>query len=260
MTKITGRRLAALFLIVAAQAAARAAPQAPTADDHRIPEYEASSVFTSKIGPFDRMADFTERWQYGKLLDSRTLLAGAYWRAERHLKLGAFYELGYGERHDDDWVRDPSGLWAWRDTNRRPEHSLVLDATPRAELSFLPGHWVGSLKLRFKRNATADKDVAQIGPELAWFWMNGLTPRATIFLRAEGDLALNFGGKTLWQKWYYLAGLWHATPDISLGPSIALRDETWSTSSSFQSFTGNKSYSVLYRAWVAGFTFVARLR
>jgi hypothetical protein len=206
------------------------------------------------------MYEFTERWQYGRLLPSRDLLVGDYLRVAKNLKIGAFYDLGYGQRHDDDWTRGTAGIWAWNDTNRRPEHSMIFDVSPRAEVPFLPGHWVATARVRFKRNATADQDVLEVEPELAWFWMNGLVPRATVFLRQETDFALNFGERRPWQHWYYLATLWHATPDFSLGPSVALRDEEWSTSASFQSYTGNQSYHVLYRAWVGGFTVVVRLQ
>jgi hypothetical protein len=259
LTKTIARLIPLLFFLAGA---ANAAPQAPTASSHRIPEYEATWVFASKYGAaIDRMAEYTERWQYGRRVPSGALLVGDYLRVERHLKLGAFYELSHGQRHDDDWFRSPAGLWAWRDPSRRPEHSLVLDATPRVELKFLPGHWVGSAKARFKRNFTADKNEVQLMPELAWFWMNGLNPRATVFFRNETDLALNFGKRRTWQRWWYAAALWHWNDDLSFGPNAALRDETWNTSSSFASNAGpTQGYSVLYRAWIAGFTVVARLR
>jgi len=216
----------------------------------------------AKAGPFDPLAEFTERWQYGPLVPFKSLMAGSYYRLERHLKVGAFYRLQYGARHDNDWFRDNERLWAWADTTRRPESVLILDATPRTELRFLPGgNWVGSVKLRFERNFFSAEDVLKVEPELAWFWMNGLDPRATVFLRYETELALNFGERTVWQRWWYAAMLWHARPWLSLGPSIALHDENWSTSSSFSSIAGpGRDYSVLHRAVVAGFSVVARLR
>lgn len=256
MTKTTARLLAALLL----PATAFGAATPPAAPAKRGTEYEASQRIVGKIGRFDPLADAAERWQYGGRSPARSFMTGTYFRVAKNLKVGAFYRLDYGDRHDDDWLRTKDTFWAWRDTTNRPEHVLVLDATPRVQLKFLPGgNWVGSLKLRFERNYFSAQNVMFVEPELAWFWMNGLTPRATIFARQETGFALNFGGAQMWQRWWYLAGLWHAKPWLSLGPSIALKDETWSTSSSFNSFAGKTNgYSVLYRAWVAGFTLVYR--
>ena len=243
-------------------AAGAGALELPAAPNGRISEYEASSRLFGRAGVFEPLADWTQRWQYADLRPFRALTLGSYARVERHFKLGLFYRLQYGARHNDDWLRDGQGLWFWRDAARRLEHVLILDATPRAQLGFLPGGaWVGSIKARFEHNFFNGQDILSLEPELAWFWMNGLEPRATIFLRQQTEFALNFGERNVWQRWWYLAALWHAAPSISMGPSIALRDEVWSTSSSFKSFSGTGAgYQTLFRAWVLGFTLVARLR
>ena len=136
----------------------------------------------------------------------------------------------------------------------------MLDATPRAELP--GGSWVASLKVRLERNFSQRRTILRAQPELAWFWMEGLKPRATVFVRQETDFALDFGETSVWQRWYYLASLWHARPALSLGPSIALREEVWSTSGSYRSVSGPgpAGYQTLYRAWVLGFTAILRLR
>jgi hypothetical protein len=256
-------RLAACASILAVcGASAHAALTAPQAPGGRIPEYELDENLLLHEGPFEPVAEGTQRWQYGLPYPYRSLMLGSYARLQRHLKVGAFYRLQYGARDNDDWVRNAQGGWAWNDTNNRAENVMIFDATPRTELKFLPGgSWVGSVKLRFERNTFNTQDVLRVEPELAWFWMNGLTPRATLFLRQETVFALNFGQSTVWQRWYYIGALWHAKPWLSLGPTAALHDERWTTSGSYEAFNvkSQADYNVLFRAWVAGFTVVAHL-
>lgn len=249
----------AVALLLAAAVRAGATPAAPESGGRR-PEYESAQRLFGRAGPLEPMGEAVERWQYDGLRPYNSLMLGSYARVERHLKLGAFYRLEHGARHDDDFGPDPAKHWRWQETYGRPESSVILDASPRVELPFLPGRtWVASAKLRFEHDFFNGENVLRLAPELAWFWMNGLSPRATIFLRQETALPLNFGETKIWQRWYYLAGLWHARPWLSLGPSVALREEVWSTSEAFRSTLPGHSYQTLYRAWVAGFTAVARL-
>ena len=255
---ITERSVRAALCALACASFAAAAPSpSPEAPHGRPLEYESSQALFGRAGPFEPMARTAERWEYADQQSYKELTLGSYARVERHLKLGIFYRLEYGARHDDDWKKDAPGHWSWRDTTRRPESVLILDATPRTELG---GHWVGSLKVRGEHNLFNGQTSLFVAPELAWFWMDGLTPRATLFLRFETWFPLNFGETTVYERWWYLAGLWHAKPWLSLGPSIALRDETWSTSASFRAANPGADYKVLWRSWVPGFTLVARLR
>lgn len=246
---------------LAAGAGAAATDPIPQFSGGRRPDYEADEILTARTGVLEPLVDASQRWQYKGELPYKDVLVGSYVRAEEHLKLGAFYRLQYGARHNDDWSQaTPSSPWGWRNTTDRPESVLVLDATPRARLPFLPGgNWTGSLKLRYEYNLFDREETLKVEPELAWFWLDGLTPRATVFLRYETDLALNFGDARVWARWWYLAALWHAKPWLSLGPQVALRDETWTTSSPWRASNPGSSYTVLYRSWVPGFTVVARL-
>lgn len=265
MTKTIAERAAAALAVPALLAlslSAAAAPVPPQPPRGRALEYEAAQRLFTRAGPLEPFGEAVERWQFNGQRPYQSLMLGSYARVERHLKLGAFYRLERGARHDDDWIRDAgTTAWRWADTTGRPESSLVLDATPRAALPFLPGRtWTGSVKLRYEHDFFNGESLLRVAPELAWFWMQGLAPRATVFLRHEEAFPLNFGQTTVWQRWTYLAALWHATPGLSLGPSVALRDETWSTSADYRGFKGpDASYRVLYRAWVLGFSVVGRL-
>lgn len=267
MTKTTAdaarRAAAALACAAACAASALAAPPPPTPfAGGRRAEYEASQALFVRTGTFlQPMAEATERWQYEALSPYKEATLGSYARVERRLKLGAFYRLQYGARHDDDWKFDGPGHWSWRDTASRPESVLVLDATPRAELPFLPGGgWVGSLKTRWEHDFFNRQNSLVLAPELAWNWLDGLTPRGTAFLRYETWLPMNFGETSVYERWWYAAVLWHARPWLSLGPELALRDETWSTSDEFRQRNPGADYRVLHRSWVSGLTVVARLR
>lgn len=253
------RAAAALLLLAAARARAANVPQAPRG---RPVEYEASERLMWRAGDvLQPMAEATQRWQYEGRRLYREGMAGTYARVARNLKLGAFYRLQYGARHDDDWTRNPAGRWVWRDATSRPESVLVLDATPRVELPFLPGgRWTGALKVRWERNFFNAQNSLLAAPELAWFWMDGLEPRATVFLRSETWFPLNWGETTVYEQWWYAAALWHAKPWLSLGPQLALRDEVWSTSAPFRVKNPSVGYRTRYRAWIPGFTVVARLR
>lgn len=241
--------------------AAYAADPSPEGPIGRPVEYESTQSLFGRAGIFDPTAQTTERWQYVGQDLYRELTLGSYARVEKHLKLGVFYRLEYGARHDDDWINDAAGNWVWANTTDRPEHVIILDATPRTTLPFLPGEgWTGSVKLRAERNFYSREDSLLVAPELAWFWMDGLDPVATFFFRFEAWFPLNWGQTNTYERWWYLSGLWHATSWLSLGPSIALRDEVWSTSAQYRAANPGVDYKVLYRSWVPGFTLTARFR
>ncbi|MDA3939190.1 MAG: hypothetical protein PF693_07765 [Spirochaetia bacterium] len=51
------------------------------------------------------------------------LQTGAYFRINKNLKIGAFYLLQQGVRHDDDWISLNPG-WEWEDSTNRLEHNI----------------------------------------------------------------------------------------------------------------------------------------
>lgn len=252
MTKTTAR--ASFLLLALAGSSALAAP-APSAPRGRVPEYEASARLMGRAGRLEPLADLTQRWQFEGLRPQRALMLGAYGRAHRNLKLGAFYQVQSGARHDHDWTNDTTGKWFWRPTANRPENILILDATPRASLG---GRFVGSLKVRWERNFFNGQNSLKLEPEVAWFWLEGLRPRATVFLRHGAYIPLNFGNRSFYERSWYLGGLWHPAPAVSVGPSVALRDVVWTTSSAFVTASRGGTYEVLHRSVVWGLTVLVR--
>jgi hypothetical protein len=250
------RIIASLLFLALGVQAAFAAP-VPSAPRGRVAEYEAAARVIGRSGRLEPLVDLTERWQFDGLRPYRALTIGAYGRAHRNLKLGAFYRTQSGARHDDDWTNNGAGVWFWRPTTNRPESVMVLDATPRASLG---ARFVGSLKVRYEHNFFNGQRTLKLEPEVAWFWLDGLTPKATIFLRHGTYIPLNFGSRAYYERWWYLAGLWHPSDAVSVGPSVALRDVIWSTSDAYRAASGGGTYGVLHRSLVWAFTLVLRSR
>lgn len=244
-----------LFLALGVEAAF-AAP-APAVPSGRLPEYEAAARVIGRSGRLEPLVDLTQRWQFDGMRPYRALTLGGYGRAHRNLKLGVFYRTQSGARHDDDWTNNGAGAWFWRPTTNRPESVVVVDATPRADLG---GHFVGSLKVRYEHNFFNGQRSLKLEPEIAWFWLDGLTPKATIFVRHGTYVPLNFGTRSYYERWWYLAGLWHPMDAVSFGPSVALRDVVWTTSDAYRASSGGGTYRVLYRSIMWGLTLVIRAR
>lgn len=250
-------RITASLLLVALGAAAALAAPVPAVPRGRLPEYEASVRVVGRAGALEPLVDLTERWQFERQGPARSLTLGSYGRAHRNLKLGVFYQVQSGARHDDDWIKDGAGTWLWRPTTNRPESIVILDATPRTSLG---GRFVGALKVRYEHNFFNGQRSLKLEPEISWFWLDGLTPKATVFLRHGTYIPLNFGTRSYYERWWYLAGLWHPSPAVSAGPSVALRDTVWTESSAYRAASGGGGYRVLYRALVWGFAAVIRTR
>ena len=79
-------------------------------------------------------------------------------------------------------------------------------------------------------------------------------------MRQETNVALNFGDKGLYERWLYLVALWHATPELALGPTVGVRDITWNTSRDFRESSGGAGYKTTHRSWVLGLDLSARFR
>lgn len=248
------RIITKLFLLLALLAPAAFGAPAPAVPRGRTAEYEASARLSGRAGRFEPLADLAGRWQFEGQRPYRALMLGSYARAHKNLKLGIFYRLQNGARHDDDWVKDGVN-WAWRPTTNRPESVLILDATPRTSLG---GNFTGALKVRWESNFFNGQSTLKLEPELAWFWLDGLTPKATLFLRHGTYIPLNFGTHSWYERWWYAAGLWHPSTAVSMGPSVALRDTVWTGSSAYRAASGGGSYRVVYRSIVWGFALLAR--
>lgn len=254
MTKTIG----SLALLLALAGAAAAQPAA-TVPHGRPVEFESSLRAIGKKARWEPMAELVGRLQFEGRKPSRSLMLGSYRKNAAWLKTGAFVRFQAGMRHDDDWVNPRKGVWEWRDTEDRNETVLVLDASPRAKLPWLPGgSWLGLLKTRFEHNTFNGQNMVKLQPELSWFWMQGLNPKANFALRYEADLAAGHGRRALREQWVYASALRHFPNGLVVGPTAALREGVFEESGAFKAASGGRSYSATWRSYVLGFTAVWR--
>src|SRR4030067_2621553 len=135
MRKITIFLIAAVFAAGFLPAHAEHEPVPP--DGAVEMENSVSALF--KFGKFTPMIGLERRFvDEGFESPYRALTLGSYYRVLKNLKVGAFYRLQQGARHDDDWI-DLNPGWGWRNTKDRTEQILIADVTPRFLLGFLPG-------------------------------------------------------------------------------------------------------------------------
>lgn len=251
MTRIT----ASLALSILLAGAASAAPPEPASSRGYPAEYEAALRAFGKSGRWEPMGELVGHLRFEGRQPGRDLSLGSYYRAAGPLKVGAFLRLQSGARHDDDWEKNARGVWEWMDAGDRTEPVLVLDATPRAALE--SAGLLGALKSRFEANLFNGEKALRLEPELSWFWMQGLSPKAHFALRYEAVLALNFGSRALREQWVYLSALRHGPGALVIGPHVALGEQVFEASRAFRA-AGGASYRAKWKALRLGFDAVWR--
>jgi len=237
------------LVLAAACVEADNVPVAPTG----VVELQGRTQLVATIGSFDLLAEALGRLpDAGTLPDFTSLTVGGYYRVIPNLKVGVFYRVQVGARHDDDWVQNssPPPDWMWQDTNGRLENILMLDASPRFQLSFLPGeNWVLMVKTRYLYNTFDGEQSIMARPELTYFWIQDRIPLLNVSLSYEMYFPLNFGDTLLYQAYPYLTVLWHATPELGVELGGAYKTTIWSTSAMERAIDG-VVYSVPFSSLV----------
>jgi hypothetical protein len=197
-------------------------------------EFQGRTQVIANVGAVDLMLEGLGRTEYvdPKLQSFESLTLGGYYRLLKNLKVGAFYRLQAGAHHDNDWtLQGITADWGWNDTHARLEHLLMLDASPRFLLDFLPGKsWVLMLKGRYIYNTFQNEMSVLAQPELTYFWVQDRVPVLNVSLSYAMYFPLNFGGTLIYESYPYLTVLWHATPDLGIELSGAYKTTTWTTS------------------------------
>jgi len=208
------------------------------------------------FGDLDLMAEYVGRYDSDqRLYDAESIrlynsfTTGAYYRVIPNLKIGLFYRLQLGARHDEDWVDGGAG-WEWLDTTRRPEHVLIADATPRFLVPFLPGGgWVFSAKSRYEvtlyeqDGALVDLHSLLIRPGLTWFMIRDREPVLNVSLQYGLYVPLNFSESFWYEQGPYLNVLYHISPALSVDLGLAYQLVYWSESSDFDAAWPNNRYA-----------------
>jgi hypothetical protein len=180
-----------------------------------------------KHGDFTSVAELVGRWE-GESFEFRyrALTLGGYYRVTRQLKLGNFYRVQQGERHDDDWI-DLNPGWVWRDTRKRTEQLLILDASPRFLLGFLPDrNWVFILKNRYLFNTFNHRHTLTIRPGVTYLLLRGRDPFLNFSFNYDLYVPLNYGSSFLYAHWPYLNMLYHLSSAVKLDFSTVCKTVT----------------------------------
>jgi hypothetical protein len=222
----------ALILISGAMiASADHIPIAPTAPIG----LEPIGRIIASAGPFNPYLELTGTWNNpGPGLGYRSMTAGSYYRVVPNLKVGAFYRLQSGARHNDDWVASgvASPDWVWRDTSSRYEQLLILDASPRF---LLPAPIVDSVlmvKTRWEYNFFNNEQSMMIRPGFTRFVLRDRQPLLEIAVAYAVYLSLPFGETLIYSYAPYLELLYHLSPGLQLSIGVTAQTQVWTTSAS----------------------------
>jgi hypothetical protein len=108
---------------------------------------------------------------------------------------------------------------------------LILDASPRFLLPFLPGRdWVLQVKSRYLLNFWNLQQSLLLRPELTWFRIVDRRPVLNLSLAYGLYFPLNFGETLIYEHGPYLALLYHVSPAIQLELSASYPVRIWTTS------------------------------
>lgn len=217
------------------------------------------------LGDLDGLLEYLGRWDTDRSAYAQGVRLGAYYRVHDNVKLGAFYRLGFGERHDEDWIESGSD-WIWRDTARRPEHTFILDATPRFLFDFLPGEdWVFQTKVRyaltyFEQDGPVTMNTLLVRPGLTWFWIRDREPVLNASLQYAAYLPLDFG-----ENWWYRHGpyvnlVYHLGPQLMVNASVGRQWIFWTESADFLRVWPDDGYTRnVYSPWTVDAGVILRL-
>ncbi len=138
------------------------------------------------------------------------LTAGAYYRLHPNLKIGGFYRLQIGGRHDEDWILNADDHWVWADSSARAEHLLIADLSPRFLLDFLPGRdWVAMFKSRLVFNTYNGHLSLYTRPGLSYSHFRDRTVLFGFGIHYATGWSLNFGQSAQYSQQAYADGILH---------------------------------------------------
>lgn len=225
-------RFAFLLLLIAPLTTYAWPPNNPSAGPSLVPNAQLR-LFVD----YDRVSLYSEaqsRWETATAIN-QSVLGGIYAQPFDWLRLGAFYQIQRGVRHDADWNwSDAANSWVWTDVNSRSESLLVLDVSPRTLLPNLPGeNWVGELKMRYFYNYFNQNQTLTLRPGLSYFWLREGSPFWTFFLQYEAYLPLNYGASLIYEHWIYLSALKPITKEFQLGALVSYHIQDWSSTNAF---------------------------
>ncbi len=251
--KVRMGTIGVILLLAGMRGFAQPVPNLPT-PPQGVVEYQGRSAVFLHMGSVELLAEGLGRLEgVDHVFRYRSVTVGGYYRPLANLKVGAFYRLQAGARHDDDWVVvSPPWIWAWQDPTGRLEHELLLDVSPRFQLDFLPGrNWVVMLKGRYVLNFTNGEQSVLVRPQLTYFWLIDREPFLNISLSYELYFPLNFGQTLIYQQYPYLDFIYHLTPNVMLELGGAFKSTAWSAGKPWRDAGWPlDGYPVTFNSWV----------
>lgn len=229
------------MVLAALCAGAASADHIPTSPPASL-AYEPVGRIIALVGSFNPYLELLGRWNDPSPgFAYRSLTVGSYFRLVPNLKVGAFYRLQAGARHNDDWVQSGalSSAWSWQDTTGRYEQLLVLDASPRVLLPRPLDKALFMLKNRWAYNFFDNEQTLMVRPGITYFFLRDRQPVAEIAVQYAAYLALNFGERLLYAQSPYLELLYHLTPELQLSVRAGVQMRYWTTSTSELSAIGD---------------------
>lgn len=237
------KRLLALFLLNSfLSASASVPPTIPSAH-----EFEANSRFNLRYQRWSTMLEL----KYREEVDQRHFQSariGSYYRVLDWLKVGAFYQKQYGERHEEDWIALPT--WHWRGPKRQGEDVFILDGTARTLFAEENLGLIGELKLRYFYNEDNQHQFLRLRPGLTRVLRWKDRPLVNLYTQYEAYLPLNYSTDLLYEWWWYLGALFHLNDMWKLGPSVARREVVWTQSPDFKERRSGQEYHARAKSWV----------
>lgn len=231
-------------------------------------EARAHGRFFVGSGEIAGMAEYSAQYDLDRPTEFYNgVTFGGYYRIHPNVKVGAFYRLQFGARHDDDWI-DTGSEWIWRNTMARPEHVVVLDVTPRALLPFLPGEsWVFAIKTRYEVTMYQQDTTfyalqsLMVRPGLTYFYVQDREPVFNVSLQYGTYWSINFGEVPWYSHGPYLNFLYHLAPGLQIDASVGAKFIYWDESSDFDIAWPNNTYAVqVYRPFTIDVGVIYQLR
>lgn len=182
---------------------------------------------------------------------------GYRYRPLKNLKLGAYYSLRSGLRHDEDWILNERG-WVWKDTNKRRESFLGLEISPRFLLRFIPGTWVFESRLKLEKNFHNSNNTLKFRPSLTYIYLNNSGALFNLSYRHEFYIPLNYGREFVYENWNYFNFLYHFSEKIKPGLFFTSFKKKWSYTDSFYSNTSQK-YTNYHQGKILGLSILFKI-
>ena len=225
---MTSKRLTLISVIIFFYIQLLPAEHIPDTDTFNF-QYQGRLTVIGDLGNWNPYLEVLGDQSTSFELEYYHLLTGSYYRLHKNLKIGAFYLLQAGVRHDDDWVNLNPG-WEWQDTINRLEHNLVLDLTPRFLIPhILNKNAVGSLKTRYQYNFFNNHQTLLVKPGFTYFYMKDRKPVWNTSLAYSFYIPLNFSETLLYEHGPYINFLYHLNDLIKLEARGNFHIRTWTT-------------------------------